>query len=34
MAGWRVEFTLTPPHMAGKPQQARILRVISEAEAA
>ena len=32
--GARVEFALVPPHLAGKAHQARIIRVVSEAEAA
>jgi cold shock CspA family protein len=32
--GWRVEFTLAPAHLAGKPRQARVTRVISQVEEA
>jgi cold shock CspA family protein len=32
--GCRVEFVLAPPHMAGKPQQARVLCIIAEAQEA
>jgi hypothetical protein len=32
--GSKVEFVTIPPHIVGKPMQAKIIRIVAEAEAA